>query len=198
MTMSSFFCWTQKNIFWRMLVTEQCLVAIDLHSIIKMLWKSMAAISCSVTSIFIYLFFFKYLIQFSVEKKKKKLLQVWNNLRHHFRVSHCFKRDKRRQKKACVFFTPLLLQLKHSLFICQKATSLLAFLILWCSAYYLDVVSTFFLRTLSVSKWLNSACSVMYVDYSLKSPKIAALCCLCQAWGDLGCTYGRARSFPPS
>lgn len=56
----------------------------------------------------------------------------------------------------------------------------------------------FFLRTLSVSKWLNNACSVMYVDYSLKSPKIATLCCLCQAWGDLGCTFSRAGSFPPS
>ncbi len=133
---------------------------------------------------FLFIYFFKYLVQFSV-------LQVWNNLRHHFRVSHCFKRDKRRKKKkkACVFFTPLLLQLNHSLYICQKATSLLAFLIPRCSAYYLDVVSTFSLRTFSVSKWLNSACSVMYVDYSLKSPKIAALCCLCQAWGDLGCTF---------
>lgn len=82
---------------------------IDLHSIIKMLWKSMAAISGLVTSIF-YLFIF--LISYSVfgrKKRRKKLLQVWNNLRHHFRVSHCFKRDKRRQKKkekkkACVFF----------------------------------------------------------------------------------------------
>ncbi len=30
----SFFCWAQKKIFWRMLVTKQLMVAIDFHSII--------------------------------------------------------------------------------------------------------------------------------------------------------------------
>ena len=29
----SFFCWTQKKIFWRMSITRQLMVAIDFHSI---------------------------------------------------------------------------------------------------------------------------------------------------------------------
>lgn len=52
------------------------------------------------------------------------------------------KKKKRHKIRICIF-TPLSLQLKHSLFICQKGTSLLACLILRCSSYFLDVVSTF-------------------------------------------------------
>ncbi len=46
-----FFCWRQKNIFWRMLVNKQLMVAIDFHCMEqKMLWKSMATVNCLVTN----------------------------------------------------------------------------------------------------------------------------------------------------
>lgn len=147
-------------------------------------------------------FYFIFFISYSVfgRKKEEKLLQVYNNLRHLFRVSHCFKRHKRRQKKkrkknACVFFTPLLLQLNHSLFICQKATALLVFLIARRSAYYLDAVSTFSFRTFSVSKWLNSACRVRLL---FKEPQHRGTVLFLSGLGWPGWFFGKARSFPPS
>ncbi len=49
-------CWIQKKIFWRMLATKHLTVAIDLHSIKKMiLCKSMATVNCLVTIFFLYL-----------------------------------------------------------------------------------------------------------------------------------------------
>ncbi len=36
----SFFSWAQKKIFWRMLVTKELTVAIDLHIYIYQLWPN--------------------------------------------------------------------------------------------------------------------------------------------------------------
>jgi len=46
----SFLCWTQKKIFWRMLVSRQLTVAVDCHSIFFLLWKSMAPVNHLVNS----------------------------------------------------------------------------------------------------------------------------------------------------
>ncbi len=42
-----FFCWTQKKIFWRLLVTKQLTAAIDLPRIVffSTLWKSMVTVN---------------------------------------------------------------------------------------------------------------------------------------------------------
>ena len=54
----SFFCWTQKKIFWRMLIARQLMVAIDFHSIFFfLLWKSMGSISRLVTNFLQNIFF---------------------------------------------------------------------------------------------------------------------------------------------
>ncbi len=68
----SFFCWTQKKVFWRMLVTKQLIVAIDFYSILSILWKSMATINCLVTNLLQNIFFCA---------QQKKETQVWNTLR---------------------------------------------------------------------------------------------------------------------
>ncbi len=49
---ASFFCWTQKMMFWRMLVTKQLPVAIDFYIVWKkILCKSMATGKCFSTRI---------------------------------------------------------------------------------------------------------------------------------------------------
>ncbi len=46
-----FFCWTQKEVFWRMLVTRQFLVTIDFIVKKIRLRKSLVIINCLVTNI---------------------------------------------------------------------------------------------------------------------------------------------------
>ncbi len=70
--MSFFFCWTQKKIFWRRLVTKQLTVAIDFHSMDKILYKSMATINCLVTIILQNTFC-------CVQQKKETHIWVWVN-----------------------------------------------------------------------------------------------------------------------
>ncbi len=69
----SFFCWTQKKIFWRMLVIKQLLVPIELNSIFSPYYGSqwLPAIVWLPT-------FFK--ISSFVFNKRKKVIHVWNNL----------------------------------------------------------------------------------------------------------------------
>jgi len=85
-----FFCWTQRKIFWRMPVTKQLIDPIDFNSIFFLLWKSMGSINRLITNILQNIFL--------CLQQKKKIIQVWNNLRvskwwpnFHFEVNYSFK-----------------------------------------------------------------------------------------------------------
>ncbi len=66
----------EHKISWRMLVTEELTVAIDLHAVFYILWKSMATVNCSVSNILQNIFFC------AQEKMKLNNLRVsewWHN-----------------------------------------------------------------------------------------------------------------------
>ncbi len=84
----SFFCWTQKKIFWRIWVTKQLMVPIDFHSMEKKYYGSQWGPST----------FFK--ISSFVFNRGNKRIQGWNNLSvskwwqdFHFWVSCSFNKN---------------------------------------------------------------------------------------------------------
>jgi len=63
---ASFFCWTQKKICWKMLVSEKLMGINDFYSIfLFLLWKSVVHINCPSF----------------VSNRRKNLIQVWNKWR---------------------------------------------------------------------------------------------------------------------
>ncbi len=88
----SLFCWTQREIFWRMLETEQFWGTIDFHSIFFSYYGSQWCPKTARLQTF-----FK--ISSLVFSRTNKLMQVWKYLRvsklwqnFHFWVSYPFKR----------------------------------------------------------------------------------------------------------
>ncbi len=63
--------WTQKKIFWRMLVNKQLLVAIDFHSMEKILQSQWLPV-------WLHTFFQKPSL---VLNRRKKYIQFWNNIK---------------------------------------------------------------------------------------------------------------------